>query len=480
MLNPQSAVRKKVVRRLASLKLAVFVIIAISCVVAVGTIVESKYDAAAAKRLVYHTWWMYAVLGLLATNLIAVMVDRLPWKKRHLPFILAHIGILFLLGGGLVTDRFGLDGSMRIGINDANRFVTIDQTEINLFASFDGQQFTSLLDNKDGSKNPVKDVNFYRNRPTEQNPFLVMNLDEPLTIVDFQEYVAPQQVVVEGNETDGAIGSGVRFQLFNSRANEIAWLVQRRPNEVKSKPFGPAFIHIGPVPEIPQGINEAYLSPQPDGKLVFTVFKKDHFKPFKTEVVEEGSVVDIGWMDLKLRVLRFYPKAREEWDVEIKPYPTPLTTAAVKLRFRGKDHWVLLNDIIKLFSKDTAYIFTFVNKRVDLKYPVRLKKFEMDKYPGTARAMTYKSLVEIPELGEREISMNEPLKYGGLTFYQASFQEDEAGQPTASILSVNHDPGRPWKYLGSLIMSIGIIMMFWFKRFGQQKSVPSGRGPQGS
>ncbi len=65
-------------------------------------------------------------------------------------------------------------------------------------------------------------------------------------------------------------------------------------------------------------------------------------------------------------------------------------------------------------------------------------------------------------MSEQLISMNEPLKYKGLTIYQASFQE-ENGQPVASIFSVNQDPGRWVKYLGSLIMTIGIVLLMWFK-----------------
>ncbi len=60
--------------------------------------------------------------------------------------------------------------------------------------------------------------------------------------------------------------------------------------------------------------------------------------------------------------------------------------------------------------------------------------------------------------------MNEPMKYKGLTFYQASFQNDQMGRPVASVLSVNYDPGRFLKYFGSLVMSLGIILLFYFKR----------------
>ena len=167
-------------------------------------------------------------------------------------------------------------------------------------------------------------------------------------------------------------------------------------------------------------------------------------------------------MALEVRVLRYLPHALEDWDLQPMERPTPLTTSAVKIIFNNKEHWVLLNDMVKLFTNDAVYLLTYGNRRIDIGFPLTLKSFEVNHYQGTMRAMAYKSLVDVPEVGEVLISMNEPLKHKGLTFYQASFQE-ENGVPVASIFSVNHDPGRWFKYLGSLIMTIGVVLLMWFK-----------------
>ena len=59
--------------------------------------------------------------------------------------------------------------------------------------------------------------------------------------------------------------------------------------------------------------------------------------------------------------------------------------------------------------------------------------------------------------------MNNPLKYDGLTFYQASYFE-AAKDTYGSVLSVNLDPGRPIKYLGSLLLVLGAIWHFYLRR----------------
>lgn len=470
LMNPQSSFRKKVIKPLASLKLAVFILLGLAVLVAIGTFIEAKYDAKAGRKIVYHTFWMFGLMSLLSINLTAVMIDRLPWKRHHMAFIFAHIGILILLAGSLVTWFYGLDGTMRIGIGESNRFVSVEATEINLYASFDGESYTSMLSDKD------KPVDFFKNPPSPEKPHLISNLDEPLKVIGYERYVLPERKVVPVGESDrGVFGSGVRFQLFNANANDVDWIVQKRPTEAAIKSFGPALIHLGPVSRgiMPSGhpgtsdterVNEAFITPQGDKEVLLTVFGKKDDVPLKKVVMKEGDVADLGWMDLQIRVLRYLPKAKEDWEIQVRETPTQLTTSAMKIQFQGKEHWVLLNDVLKLFTANTAYILTYGQRRVDLGFPIFLDHFEMEKYQGTNRAMAYKSFVKVPEAGEVEISMNEPMEYRGLIFYQASFQEDESGKPIASILSVNYDPGRWIKYLGSLVLSLGIVLLFWFKR----------------
>lgn len=442
---------KRINKPLASLKLAVFIIISLATVTSIGTFVEAKFDAYAAKKLVYDTWFMYAIMGTLVVNLIAVMIDRLPWKKRHVAFVLAHIGIIVLLGGSVLTWKYGLDGSMRVGIGESNNLVQTAETDVTVYTSFDGDRYTKTLETE---------VDFFRNPPTDKKPFVVPALDQDIRIADYKKYVVPTKKVSEG--VKGKSGAGVRFQLQNANVNVIEWLVQRNPKHTASMNFGPATVYLGEAPIHFTGENEVYLTPK-EGGMDYVVYQKDLKKPLKKGFVKEGDVFDPGYkMALSFRVLRYMDAAVEEWDFQELAAPTPMTTAAVKVVFNGKDHWVMLNDMVKLFTENSVYLITYGNRRIDINFPIKLKSFNVSRYQGTMRAAAYESVVEVPDVGEVLISMNEPLKFRGLTIYQASFQE-ENGQPVASIFSVNHDPGRFLKYLGSLILSVGIVLLMWFK-----------------
>lgn len=449
---------KKVLKFLASIKLAVLVIISIATITAIGTFVESKYDAAAAKKLVYDSIYMNIIMAVFATNLIAVMVDRWPWKLRHISFLCAHVGILCLMAGQLMTTYMGIDGSMRVGIGDENRFVSLPQTDVTVWSSFDGNNYSKIFE---------KEVDFFRKPPSPDKPMEIYNQETGLKISNYYPYAIASKETIAGDNPK--MGAGIRFQITNGQANFIEWLVQRNPKHVVSNDLGPLKIHFGTIPPTGMGFNEIYM--QVEGKKIkYALFSKDKVDPIKQGIMDEGQSVQTGWMGLEFRILRFLPQAEEKWKVESREVPTPLTTEAIEVDFRGKKHWMLLNDTVKLFGDDVMFFVGYGNRRFDIGFPIQLDEFHSEKYEGTTRAKTYRSVVTVPDLGKHEISMNEPLKHMGLTVYQASFQSSPMGDPVASIFSINKDPGRVLKYLGSLIMSLGIIFLFYFRKLGTQSA----------
>ena len=66
-----------VFEKLASLELAVIIILSLAVVLATGTIFESKYGAAVASREVYRSVWMQLLLWLFMLNLAAAAMSRL-------------------------------------------------------------------------------------------------------------------------------------------------------------------------------------------------------------------------------------------------------------------------------------------------------------------------------------------------------------------------------------------------------------------
>lgn len=454
---------KKFLKFTASVKLAVPIIISLATLIAAGTIVESKYNAEIASKLVYRTPWMFLVLGLLSFNLIMVMVDRWPWKRRHTSFILAHIGILMLLAGSWITMEYGLDGSLRVPVGQKNRWISLSNTDLVLWSSFDGDRLTKLSD---------QEVDFFM-KPPSKYPVSLSTDSGPIRVTDYKPFVLPSKHIV-ASKLEKA-GAALRFQIQNPHVNVIEWLFQERPGEFVSHNFGPARIHMGVPPQgwQPQG-NEIYLNVLPSGEIEYHQFAKNDVDPKTKGKIKEGQGFSTGWMGLEFKVLRVIPKAEETWDFKELSGPTEVSTSALEVEFMGNKRWLQRNDMLRFFTDKGVYILTYGSRRVDLGFDLFVKKFEIGRYQGTMRAASYQSLVEVPGAGEHMISMNEPLKYDGKTIYQASFEDGPDGKPVASIFSINQDPGRWLKYLGSLVISLGIVYLFYDRRRTARAMAPKG------
>jgi len=100
-------------------------------------------------------------------------------------------------------------------------------------------------------------------------------------------------------------------------------------------------------------------------------------------------------------------------------------------------------------------------------FSIRLQQFRHDVYPGTDIPKNFSSrvLLQRADTGEsREvlIYMNNPLRYAGETFYQASFDTDNHG----SILQVVHNPSWLTPYFACVLVGTGLLLHFVMHLFG--------------
>jgi hypothetical protein len=117
------------------------------------------------------------------------------------------------------------------------------------------------------------------------------------------------------------------------------------------------------------------------------------------------------------------------------------------------------------------FTFALRPERVNLPFSLTLLKATHTIYEGTEIPKDFRSRIELrnPQTGENrevEISMNHPLRYAGLTFYQ--YQMDageavrEAGRAPSSILQVVRNPSWLTPYLGCAMVALGLVIQFLF------------------
>jgi ResB-like family len=94
-------------------------------------------------------------------------------------------------------------------------------------------------------------------------------------------------------------------------------------------------------------------------------------------------------------------------------------------------------------------------------FTIRLLEFRHDVYAGTDIPKNFSSRVQLQapatsENREVKIYMNNPLRYAGETFYQASFDPDNHG----TILQVVHNPSWLTPYLSCILVGLGLVVQF--------------------
>ncbi len=448
---------------LASLRLAVLTMLTLGSTCAWATFYEMQHGIEAAQRDIYRTPWFALVLVTLGANIFCAMMKRYPWTKHHTGFVLAHVGILTLLAGSLLSLHYGLDSNLPLFEGETgDRVVLLDRA---LMASLPGQtpaQFPVSLE----SGAP---------RPGRERRFRVPGSDVTLVAEDFHAHVNVKERMVEGDVENPAL----HVALKGPFAAEDVWLVAR-DQERSHVDLGPASFGFHEARSAAEaeallghgaGRNHVSFVRAADGGLRYAITTKAG--PGPRGAVRIGDVVTTPWMGMTLAVDRLVERAAFTRDLEpaAPPDKDARRTPAVKLRLespagRSPSEWLLFSEARTLpFIGGTATL-AYRSPEVQLPFRVTLLDFNSDKYPGSSMAATYESWVRVddPERGssEHHISMNHPLHYRGYIFFQASFVE---GEPMMSIFSVARAPGLPLVYAGVTLIGLGVAWMFYAKPY---------------
>ena len=422
---------RRLMNALGSIQLAVILLSLFVLVLIIGTMLESWYSAQLAQELVYHAWWFSLLLFLLGLNIFFAAVKKWPWKKYQTGFLITHLGLLVMLAGGIVTSISHTDATLAL-IDTSNPAVTEHPSVVEAIGVLRQSGDTIALH---GDADIV--VKEYRLR-------------------DSQAGGRPEPYVV----------SEARFRFA---PGSFVWKVE--PDEYGYPRMDPLVAFLGLL---------AHPLPK-------------HYE------------VDLG-NGARLRVIAFYPNVKPkraampddavhaglrrqtdyEPDLEI---PTGMTREGLKPAARcrlslGKekvDFWLPQNSSTTRHIGDRVFAFTYAQREQKLPFELKLLRAEMTTDKGTQSAASYTSWVQLTDrergIVEKDcmITMNQPLEYRGYKVYQSTYgsltqtlgMTDPAnGRPVSySGFTVGRDPGLWLKYLGSIMLALGIATMFYMRAY---------------
>ncbi len=472
---------------LISLKFAVVIMVILTAAMVAATFIESLYDFQTALFYVYRTWWFYATLGALGTLILCVALSRLPWQKKHIPFLLAHLGILLLLYGSWLTDKFGVDGMLRVDEGTSESAVEVNEP---LLVLADGTQVETVKIPWLPPEEKFKPISV---------PQYGITVDQWITHAESNVAFLASDVGLDAKPALRVKVSGGPGAPPFMRMGQEFWLWSGDPTW-SDVPAGGARLMMpvnGAEPVMKAGqptIAFQMVGTKPGPYVLRYRLQTSEGKTSKGEMkftdAKElvGKVIETGWkFEAKVTIQEIIPQAMS--DVKYVPsriqYGDQTNPPAIRLRAdsagpgqEGATIWLGQGERAVFESKGKNISIGFFPRRVMLPFGVFLHKFEIERYEGTMNPKEFSSVVSIsgskPDGKEQppqniKISMNEPLKWGGFTFYQSSYI-DAQPRPVTSVFSVNQDPGRWLKYLGSLLIVLGTILLFAVKYVGRPKT----------
>jgi hypothetical protein len=451
----------RVLTFLSSLRLAVVTMVTLGAVCAYATFYEMQNGTPAAQRDIYQTPWFAFILGLLGLNVFSVMVSRYPWTKHHIGFLTAHVGILLVLAGSVVSLYRGLDSNMALFEGETSERVSLLDKTLQVSVPGLGTSGTFPVAFEKKAPAPGREKRF----PVGGGVVLVAD--------DYQPHVT----VAEAFEPAAAGVPALHFLLEAPMATQEQWLVaddpQRSHVDFGMVSFGfhsaSSEAQVQELLDHSEGTNHLSFVATPDGKLLFAA--TDASAVVQKGRVEPGSPVPTGWTAMGVTVDRILPQARLVRTVkaETPPVKEERRQPAVRLHLEGpqgksEPEWVLWGERVRVVYGDQPASLAYRSPEAALPFKVTLLRFSNEPYPGSRMASTFESTVRVedPEQGTFEtlISMNHPFHHRGYIFFQSSFVE---GRPMMSIFSVARAPGLPLVYLGTALIGVGVIWMFYVK-----------------
>src|SRR5262249_600463 len=106
---------KAVFHFLGSVRFAIALIGSATLFVITGTVLEGLSSSH-----LYAAQWTYShplfsiLLTLFFINILFSALRRWPFRLRHIPFLITHLGLLMVIGGTIIKQRLGVQGNMHL------------------------------------------------------------------------------------------------------------------------------------------------------------------------------------------------------------------------------------------------------------------------------------------------------------------------------------------------------------------------------
>ncbi len=304
-----------IIKRLGSLNFALFLIAALVILLSVSTFTESVYGTPFAQNLIYNAGWFDIFLGLVWINIFCATLTRFPFQKKHIGFVITHIGILALLIGAFLSRTLGIEGQMTIFEDESKNRILLHGHSLKVVDEDSKIREINLVPFKNGKPREIK--------------FNIPGLK--IYVTRFLEHAGEKESLVEGSAAE-ASNHAVEATLSGEMMgiHETFVLIEKDPFDRNAyfKEIGPAHFEIKPKsPDAP-----TLLLPR------LLLHSKTSNETFEVELDPNAKEIKIPGSFLKLSHIRYLPNAKVKDSVLVNDPVEVHFNPAVEFEISDKKH----------------------------------------------------------------------------------------------------------------------------------------------
>ncbi len=96
---------------------------------AVATLIESRYGAIIARKIIYNNLFFYLLQLLLIIHFCFIAHKSSLWRQRKYGIFFMHLSFIIILSGALITNLFGFEGVVHLRQGDVTSYMTTAKGE---------------------------------------------------------------------------------------------------------------------------------------------------------------------------------------------------------------------------------------------------------------------------------------------------------------------------------------------------------------
>ena len=461
---------KKIYQQIISMKSMVVLMIIFATSMAIATFVENDFGTATARTLIYNSWWFELIMILLAINLIGNIIRYRLYRKEKWAVFLFHIAFLIILIGAGITRYISYEGMMPIREGETSDQFMTEKTYLQIHVDDGQDQFDPPI-KKELALSAI-DVPFL----TDNHYDLEVRFKNKPIEVKILKYIpnATEKFIADGKEP-----KHLKIVVSTPKGRKDVYLKDGQLSLLNDKRISFNNVQDETINIFEENDTLKILSPfagtymRMSDQKTFEV-KPDSVQTFHLRSLYRFENTSFVVPEKLVRGKTIYTTGNKNMN--------PLDLLLIKVKSGKEEKTVAIHggqyapDLPKFFRiNGLNFRLKFGPDLKKLPFQIKLRDFQLEKYPGSNMPKSYASeitVIEPKKSFDYRIFMNHPLEYKGYRFYQSSYTITPQYEETQ--LSVNHDFWGTWiTYTGYALLYFGLLMIFFIKgtRFDQLKKL---------